>query len=55
MDKDPRAVDRAAEEARQAHVIDAVAARNAAIAAGASPDPNTGTGFYPGEPKKGGK
>ena len=56
MDKDPRAIDRAAEEARQKHVIDAVAARNAAIAAGANADPNVGTGFYPGEPvKKGGK
>lgn len=55
-DKDPRAIDRAAEEARQRRVIDAVAARNAAISAGANPDPNVGTGFYPGDPvKKGGK
>lgn len=44
--------DRRAELARQDSVTIAVANRNLQISEGADPDPNVGTGFYPGEDPK---
>ena len=38
MAKEQRHIDREAEEAFQQHIVDAVAARNAELAAGADPD-----------------
>lgn len=46
-----REKDRKAELALQDSVEIAVANRNLQIVKGADPDPNVGTGFYPGDPK----
>jgi hypothetical protein len=47
--KEQREKDRDEELARQERVRLAVEKRNEELAAGKDPDPNVGTGWYPGE------